>query len=264
MPQLVELGHEQLQRTSLLFWIGPIDVEGCLDAGHQQHLGTGPLGDGRRTPAKEPRRAHDQLAGRVPEQIECVLHAARSFKRAGIHRHAKRARQLAPVETTGLTSQLDGALQEPPIHVGADQSLAEIDQRSLREGRLRCAKTPEHHLYPQIDDGELDHLRVGHAEVSLDERRHRHERRRHRLLPGASVSIHALELGLELVIEQYVPMQPQEPEELAHSIEALAEHLLLPTQLLGRDPSRDRHALRDHNGRSPSIPSRIPAGLLTE
>ena len=133
------------------------------------------------------------------------------------------------------------ALEEPPIHVASDQPIPEVDQRALRERRLRRSEAAEHHLHPQIDEGELDHLCVGHAEIGLDERRHRHQRGRHRVPSGTGVSIHALELRLELVVEEHAPLQPKEAEQLPNSVEALEEHLLLPAQFLGRGPSRDRH-----------------------
>ncbi len=47
------------------------------------------LGDGGRTPAQHARHTGIQLAGRVPEQVEGVLHAARSVKRAGINRESQ-------------------------------------------------------------------------------------------------------------------------------------------------------------------------------
>ncbi len=60
----------------------------------------------------------------------------------------------------------------------------------------------EHQLPPQVEDRGLHRVGVRHPEVALQHERHREQRRRHRLLPGAGVPVHRLEFRLELVVKR--------------------------------------------------------------
>src|SRR2546430_15052335 len=111
----------------------------------------------------------------------------------------------------------------------------------MRERWLAGSKAVEHHLNAQVNDRQVDHLRIGYVEVRLDEGAHRHQCGRNRLLPRPVVSIHALQLGLELVAEQFSTVKPQKPEQLSHPIESLDQHLLSTRQLYRRRPALDRH-----------------------
>ena len=93
--------------------------------------------------------------------------------------------------------QLDGAFEHAAIQVGGDQPLAKLLQRALRKRRRLGTQAPQHHLHPQIDDGQLDHLGVGHAQISLHQHRHGHHRGRTRLFPGARRAVHRRPTRLE-------------------------------------------------------------------
>jgi hypothetical protein len=115
-----------------------------------------------------------------------------------------------------------------------------------------------------IEDGQLDHLRVGDAQVPLHEHRHGQHRGRTRLFSGTCGAIHRSQVILKRGIEQLVPMQPQKPEELPYPTEALQNELLLPRRRDRRCPTRDRHlhassdqgptSASDHRPHNLSIP----------
>jgi hypothetical protein len=70
-------------------------------------------------------------------------------------------------------------------------------------GRRRAATPqPAPDLHPEIEDGQLDHLGVGDAQVPLHERRHGHHRGRTRLFPRTGRAVHGGQLVLKRVIKQ--------------------------------------------------------------
>ena len=200
----------------------------------------------------------------MTQEIERVFNAARTFKRAGIDRHAQRTRKFAPVKATGLASKLDRALEQSTVHICPNQTIAKVDQRALRERRCVRSKPVEHHLDAEIDDGELDHLCIRDTEVRLNERGHRHQCWRHRRLPGSCVAIHRRKLVLKGVVKQPPAMHSQEPEQLSHAIQSLHQRLLLPTQLFTRLPVIDAHPSTRSRRRIEVDPPAQPRGTTPE
>jgi hypothetical protein len=84
-------------------------------------------------------------------------------------------------------------------------------QRPLRERRLGRTQAVEHQLPPQVENRGLHRVGVQHPQVALQHERHREQSRRHRLPPaGAGAAVHRLELRLEPVVEDLVPVLAQE------------------------------------------------------
>jgi hypothetical protein len=113
------------------------------------------------------------------------------------------------------------------VHICPNQTVAKVDQRTLRERGCVCSESVEHHLHTQVDNRQLDHLRVRDIEVGLYQGGHCHQGRRHRRLAGARVAVHRREFVLERIVEQSTPMDTQESKQLSHTIEALHQRLLL-------------------------------------
>jgi hypothetical protein len=177
----------------------------------------------------------------VGEQVDGVLHSACAFQRAGVDGHPQGLRQLLPVELAGGPRQLDGALQEAPVHVVRDEPLAKRLQRALGKGRLGLAKATQHHVPARVEDRRLNCVEVRHPEVALEHQPHGEQRWRHGLLAGAGVSVHRLQLRLEGVVEDLVPVPAQEGEELPPLLQPLQDELLLPRHRRARPPPHHRH-----------------------
>jgi hypothetical protein len=94
------------------------------------------------------------------------------------------------VKCLGALRQFDGAFEHAAIQVGGDQPFAKLLQRALRKRRRLGTHASQHHLHSQVDDGQLDHLGVGHAQIPLHEHRHGHHRGRTRIFPGARGAVH--------------------------------------------------------------------------
>jgi hypothetical protein len=62
-----------------------------------------------------------------------------------------------------------------------------------------------------------------------------------RVLAGAGVSVHHLELGLERIVEQLIAMLAKERVELPVPLEAPQDELLLAADDLARTPALDGH-----------------------
>ena len=101
------------------------------------------------------------------------------------------------------------SLQQTPIHVRSDQPLPEVAKSPLRERGLLRAEMIEHHLPAQIDNGHLHGIGVRDANVALTQGGHGHHRRWQLLRVGSRAPVHGLQLGLERVIEQLMPMLAQ-------------------------------------------------------
>ena len=137
--------------------------------------------------------------------------------------------------------QLDRALQQPAVHVVRDEPFAEALQRALRERWLSRAQAAEDHLPTQVDNRRLHGFDVRYPDVALEQERHRQQRGGYRLLAGARVAVHRLQLRLELVVEQLVPVPAQEAEQLPPLLQPLQHELLLPRHRLLRLPTLHRH-----------------------
>jgi hypothetical protein len=180
-------------------------------------------------------------AMRVGDEVDRVFDAASALERARVDGESKGLRQLLPVEALDAPCELHGALEQPTIEIIRDQAMTEGVERALRERRLRLTEAIEHHLPPQVDDRQLHGLRVRRALVRLQQDRHRHERRRHGRATCAGVAVRDLELGLESVVEELVPVGTEESEELAGANQPLRQPLLLLRVLLPRCPSHRVH-----------------------
>ncbi len=176
------------------------------------------------------------------QEIDGVLNAACAFERAGIDRDPQILGQLPVVERLGRASQRDRFLQENPIHVVPNQTLAKFLEGALRKRLLGVAQAVEHHLPPQVDHRQLHSLRVGHRQVALHQRRHRQARGAHRILARSRVAVHRFQGALQVFIEKLVSMVPQERKELARPAKALENRSLLPRVRLAWHPALDGHA----------------------
>jgi hypothetical protein len=150
--------------------------------------------------------------------------------------------QLPVVERLRGSSERDRLLQENPIHVVTDQTLTEFLESSLRECLLGVAQAIEHHLPPQVDHRQLHRFSIGHPQVTLHQHGDRHACRAHRILARTGVAVHRLQRVLHLVIEDLVPVVPQEREQLARPAKALENRSLLPRVRLAWHPALDGHA----------------------
>src|SRR3989442_13045449 len=235
-----QLSGELLHRLVLLLGVVPVDIEPGLDARRQEQRDprfpadllaarTGKLGG-----------SSDDLTRSVAEQVERVFNPPGPLKRAGIDRQAKILGQFLPIKFIRLPGKLDRPLQEPSIHVGCDQTLAKCLQRTLRECRFVRAQAAQHHLPAQIHYRQLHRLRVGDAVVALEQQRHAQQRAWYRLVSSARVSVHALQLLLELVVEQFVPVEPKKREQLPRPLQPFDDELLFLAQLDGGLPTLHR------------------------
>jgi len=110
----------------------------------------------------------------------------------------------------------------------------------LRECRFVRAQAAQHHLPAQIHYRQLHRLRVGDAVVALEQQRHAQQRGWYRLVSSARVSVHALQLLLELVVEQFVPVEPKKREQLPRPLQPFDDELLFLAQLDGGLPTLHR------------------------
>ena len=189
----------------------------------------------------------------MAEEVEGVLDASGAFERCRVDGDAKRFRQILPVERLGPLCQLDGTLEQAPVHLVADEAVAEVMQRALRERGLGRAQPIQHQLPAQIDHRPLD-IGVGVLQIiALEQDRHREECRRYGHFASAGVAVHGFQLRLERLVEQGVAMLPQQAEELALGGQALKQPLLLTGGLRGGGPAWNRHgrtrARRRHGAR---------------
>ncbi len=236
-----DLHDELFDGRRLLLGVVPIDVEAALHAGRCER--------GRARARRELVRLHpgdrggarEQLVRGVAEEIERVLDTPRPGQRSRVHREADLLGQLAKVERTGRSRKLDGALEEPAIHLVRDEPPTERLERGLRERGLLRAEHAKNHLPARVDDRHLDGLGVRRASVGLKQHSHCELSRRHGILPFAGVAVHADELVLERVAEQLTPVVTQKGEELLRARQSL-EETLLPRARLGRwIPSHRAH-----------------------
>ena len=117
-----------------------------------------------------------------------------------------------------------------------DEPLPELLQCPLREGRLILSQPVEHQLPTLVHHRQLDSLRVGHSQVPLDDERHAQERGRDWLVTRSGLAIHLLQLFLERAIEEFVPLQAQESEQLPRSLQPLDDEFFSLAQLFLRIP----------------------------
>jgi hypothetical protein len=176
----------------------------------------------------------------VGEQVECVLDAAGAFERSRVDGDAQVFGELLPVEPAALARKLDGTFEKTTIHVVGDEALAERWQCALREGRLVVAEHAEHHLPAGVDDRQLDGLGVRLAGIRLEQEHHREQGWRNRILPLAGRAVHPLQLALEGIVEQLMPVVAQKREQLARSSHAPNQELLALAQRDARKPTHHR------------------------
>ena len=238
--ELLDDGHDGAR---LLLGITPLEVEGLLDARLGEHRRARSTSDVRGLAIEHRGCGADDLPRGMSEQVDRVFDAASAFERHRIDGDAQRLGELLRVERLGARGESDRALEQRPVHVVANETRAELAKRPLGERRLGRPKAIEHELPAEIDDGHLDRLGVGHPVVGLQQRRHGEQRWRHRCPPRTRVPIHRLELGLEGIIEELVPMRAQEAEQLARPDQALHQELLLSRVLGTGLPVHRSHSL---------------------
>ena len=190
------------------------------------------------------------------QQVEGVLDPSRALQRARIDRHPQGLGQLAIGKGLTALRQGDGAFEQAAIQVGGDQPFTKLLQRALRKRWRLRPQTPQHHLHPQVDDRQFDHLGVGNAQIPLHQHRHGHHRRGQRIFSGARGAVHRGQFILECVVEQLVPLHPQKPQELPDATETLQQELLLPRRRDRWIPTRDRH-LHASSGRRSVVGPRM-------
>ena len=222
----------------LLRRVTPLDVERRLDAGADQQRRTGLLGDLLRRQVDQTRRTRQNLARCVGEQVERIFDAPCSLQGPRIDCDSQRLGELLPIERGRLTSQLDGALEQAAIHLMSDESLAERWQRALRKRRVVLPEHAQNHLPSRIDHRQLHGLGVGRARVRLQKNGHRKQRGRDRRLALTRGPVHLLKLRLKGIVEQLVPVQPQESEQLARTRHPANQVLLASRQRGTRIPTR--------------------------
>ena len=218
-----------------------VAVERGLDARCEEQRSTRLAAHALGRPVQKISGALDHLPSRMGEQVEGVLHPTSALERRRVDGYPERLRQLLPVKLPRRPGQLHRALEQPPVHVVRDEPLAKRRKCPLRERGLSSAEAAEDHLPTQIDDGELDRLRVRGPEVALQENHHREQRRGHRVLASAGVAVHRLELRLQPIVKQLVPVTTKETEELPRPMQPLEEKLLLPRGLSLRVPTLHPH-----------------------
>jgi hypothetical protein len=101
------------------------------------------------------------------------------------------------------------ASQPPPVPLRANQPHPKLPQHPLREERLDGLQTIQHQLPAPIHHAQLYGLSIRHAQIGLQQRDHGQQRGRHGRLACPRVPRHRLQLGLEGVVEQLVPLRPQ-------------------------------------------------------
>ena len=216
----------------------PVPVQGRLQAGGGQfrharlrrHHG-GPCG----LPPPLQHRDHAQgLAQGVSHQVKGVLHPARPPQRGRVQRRPQRPRP-EPARPRG---QRHRPLDQPPVQVALDQPLTESHQGSLGKRWLLRVHAVQHQLPAPVHHRRLDHLIVGGPGIGLQDRRQRQPGRRHRRLPLRAVHVRFRQLGLELLVEQFVTVLAQEHEQLRppHRL----DHRLLRRRRRHRRPPHHR------------------------
>jgi hypothetical protein len=103
----------------------------------------------------------------MAQQVEGVLDAACSLQRARVDGHSQRGLQCAPAELLLAHGHFHALLQQAPVHVGANEAVAEVAQGPLGEGRLAVAQAIQHHLYAQVENSQLHQGGIGGAQVAL-------------------------------------------------------------------------------------------------
>jgi hypothetical protein len=167
--QGVELPRERLDRLRLRARVVPVDVERPLDTRIHEQGNARPRAHLLVSPPEHAGGITHHASGRVGQQVEGVLDPSRALHRARIDRQPQGLGQLAIVEGLTALRQVDGAFKQVAIHIGGDQPFSKFLQRALRKRRYLRPQAPQHHLHPEVDDGQFDHLGVGNAQIPLHE-----------------------------------------------------------------------------------------------
>jgi hypothetical protein len=78
----------------------------------------------------------------MTEQVERILDAPSSLQGRRVDADPQGLGQLAPVEFLRTSGDFDGSLEQPAVHLRADEPLAEITECALGEGMFLFAETP--------------------------------------------------------------------------------------------------------------------------
>src|SRR5437660_10628116 len=240
----------------------PVLVECGLQAGAGHQGRARSTGHFRQPPPLLTRDQPHRLAQGMSQQIDGVLYPARSPQRAGVQRRP----QLPRTEPSGPLGQLDAALYQPAVQVVLDQPPPEADQRALAEGRIPHVEAVQDQLPATVHQRALDGLVIRAAGVRLQDRGQGQLRRRHRRLALRGFRVGGCQLGLELLLEELVPVLAQPHEQLG-STDLLDDRPLGLGQLDGGTPGGGTHVWESASSKCSAHHSTqrpCPADYLTD
>src|SRR5262249_49664135 len=122
--QSIELLYQGAYGRCLLRRVAPLYVELRLDARSDEQGRASDLGGFLGREVHQTRRAHEDVACGVGQQVERIFHATGSLERPRIDGYAEVFGELLPVERAAFARELDRALKQTTIHVMRDQALA--------------------------------------------------------------------------------------------------------------------------------------------
>src|SRR5437660_10092295 len=240
----------------------PVLVECGLQAGAGHQGRARSTGHFRQPPPLLTRDQPHRLAQGMSQQIDGVLYPARSPQRAGVQRRP----QLPRTEPSGPLGQLDAALYQPAVQVVLDQPPPEADQRALAERRIPHVEAVQDQLPATVHQRALDGLVIRAAGVRLQDRGQGQLRRRHRRLALRGFRVGGCQLGLELLLEELVPVLAQPHEQLG-STDLLDDRPLGLGQLDGGTPGGGTHVWESASSKCSAHHSTqrpCPADYLTD
>jgi hypothetical protein len=118
---------------------------------------------------------------------------------------------MAVVQTPGCgRAGLNGAFNEPSIHLGFNESLPKGHQCSEAYGCLLGVQTVQHSLPAPIHEDRFNHLVIGDARVRLQNDRQGQLRGSNGRVPSLAWPVEGRQFLLERFIEQIVPVMARD------------------------------------------------------
>ena len=198
------------QRLGAFHRLVPVQVQRRFQTTTAEERRARLLGHGRQPPPLLTCDHAQGLAQSVAQKVIRVFDPARTPQRAGIQRRP----QLPRAEDLVLGGDRHRALDQPPIPVLRDQPRPKTDQRAFAERRRVTVQTIQRQLPPPIHHRCLDDFIVRHAGIGLQNRGQRQLGWRYRRLPLRAVGVALRQFGLKDLVEDLVPVLPQEHEQL--------------------------------------------------
>ena len=189
----------------------PVRIQGGLQAGGGQGRHSRLRGhDGHPRGLPPPLRTRDHAQGPaqgVSHQVDRVLPPGPPPTTG-----RNPAPPAAPAGRTPLVVLASSTVRSTSaqVQVLPDQPLAERHQRALRKRRVTGIQAIQRQLPAPVHHRRLDHLVIGHSGIRLQDRGQRQPRRRHRRMPLRAVHVRRCQPGLELLVEQLMPVLAQE------------------------------------------------------